>query len=54
LSLRDNGLGAVAARALAGSPYLGQLRVLDLADNALGGTARKVLMERFGAGVCRF
>jgi len=54
LSLRENYLGSRAARALVGSRYLRDLRVLDLAYNSFDAAARAWLTERFGADVCRF
>ncbi|MFL5339070.1 MAG: hypothetical protein ACJ8F7_02790 [Gemmataceae bacterium] len=54
LSLQGNHLGLAAARALAGSPHLGRLKVLDLGDNPLDERVRELLKERFGAGVCWF
>jgi hypothetical protein len=48
LLLPDNRLGNEAARALAASPVLSHLVVLDLRGNGIGRSGAEALRQRFG------
>jgi uncharacterized protein (TIGR02996 family) len=54
LVLYENQIGDDGALALAASPHLTALKELDLSRNRIGKQARQALVERFGAGVCKF
>jgi hypothetical protein len=49
--LRNADVGDAGARALAESPYLGQLRALYLTGNRIGRGAAAALRQRFGERV---
>jgi uncharacterized protein (TIGR02996 family) len=51
LSLAGCGVGDAGGRAIARSQHLGQLIVLDLKDNPMSPSVRRLLRTRFGRGV---
>ena len=54
LSLADNELTDTAAQAIAESPYLTDLVILDLSGNTISKETKKALRKHFGVGVCTF
>jgi Leucine Rich repeat len=51
LSLRENGISAEGAAALAGSANLARLALLDVNHNGLGGRGVLLLAQHFGRRV---
>ena len=51
LGLEDNRIGDEGALALASSPHLGKLRLLDVGNNGLTAAGKAVLLGRFGRDV---